>query len=297
MKKITFSLLSICVILYSCKKDHKIAPSVSALQKVTFTVGFSQSTGGIAINSVNNKSLKTNSAPDTALTNHIDGLYYMIFDSVGNLVQNISQSKTDTAFGHYTENLHIGKYTIAIAGGSGMTINPGTLNKQTIYGGFAFDTFFERLQITVGITPVNQAFSLHRLTSKLIININDAIPANATYAKVGLYGVGNSYAVGTDVISTTTITSYLYSNIPGAAVGTTNYQISGIFLYAAPFSADIAVADNSNLTTVYGEKVVSNITGAPNKITKLSGNLFGGTGGGQVGADTTWKAPILQTFP
>ena len=301
MKKVLFVLIAICVIAASCKKDHKIITPVSTLQKVSFAVGFSQSTSIInSKNPLKVNSLATNSStPDTALTNYISTLYYMVFDSAGNLIHNITQLSSDTAFGHYTDNLHTGKYTVAVAGCTGMTLVAGTLSSEYLGGGFSHDAFFERVTITVANAPLTQPISLNRITSKFIVNINDAIPANATYGLVRLIGVANDYFVGTDQIGTSVSNPYYYT-IPATAAGTTNYQMSGIFLYMAPFTTDIEVAQSSDpAATVYGAKTVQNVTGQANKITILSGNLFGGSGGGglQVVPDTIWNIPIIKTFP
>ncbi|MGZ3766120.1 MAG: hypothetical protein ACXVB0_19605 [Mucilaginibacter sp.] len=304
MKKLFLGLILVYVMMLSCKKEHHSTVNVSqsTTHKVTFTVGFSQGVGAIQINSLKTNSFSTSSAPDTSLTNHIHNLYYMVFDSVGNSVHNITQASTDTAFGKYTDNLHPGKYTVAIAGGTNLTLNSGNLAATYISNsnGFVNDAFFEKVSIIVGNTDLTQGFSLNRITSKLVVNINDALPNDPqAVGKLTLSGVGYAYFVGTGNISNVQNAGYSYV-IPASALGTKNFRMTTYFLYNGPFTAEIYCGVNPAL--IYGDKIVTGVTGAANKITILSGNLFGGggtnsTGGFQVAVDTAWNSTVTKTFP
>ncbi|MDB5137936.1 MAG: hypothetical protein JWP37_4539 [Mucilaginibacter sp.] len=305
----------------SCKKDHsKDNNPVSKLQKVAFKMGFAKSTGSFQTNSL----IINSTTADTSLTNHIDVLYYMVFDSVGNNVHNITQLASDTAFGHYTDNLHSGKYTVAIAGGkTGLMISSGSLTQQYLFygviyptvsgsylpGPFDQDAFFYRSAITVGNTSSSQNISLSRIVSKLIVNINDAIPTNTKQAQLTLSYYANKYFVGDGSTGTyhkpsDASTTYAYTyDITSTDWGKTNYQLSTLFLYNnSPMTVDLWFADNSSPGRIEGEKTISNITGQANKVSKLSGNLFGGAGvtsigGFKVTVDSLWNTPVIRTFP
>lgn len=317
MKKILFGFLLICIAFSSCKKDNKgIIPTVK-LQKVTFNLGFTQSTGTFQTNS-----LRVNSTtPDTSLTNHIKVLYYMVFDSAGNNVHNITQLSTDTSFGHYTDNLHSGKYTVAIAGGNpNLVISPGNLTKQYMYyqvnvptfddplpGPFDQDAYIYRGTFTVVNTALSKNVTLTRAGSKLLVNVNDAIPNNTVQAQLTLNYYVNTYFVGTGSTGLYTLTSEGFStsttytyNIKSTDWGKTNYQLSTLFLYGTkPMSVTITFYGQN---TTIAQKEVQNVTGMPDKVTILSGNLFGGAGNPsagsfQVAIDSAWNTPIIKTFP
>ena len=317
MRKISLLLVLISVAIVSCKKEHKPVQPVSSTQKVTFTVGFSQTTQAINSGKLVANALNVNSTPDTSLTNHINIIYYSVFDSAGNLLHNVYQTSSDTSFGHYTDNLHAGTYTVTISAGTNIGVSGGgtdLLSNAFIYGpggvnssqGFVSDVFFKRISVTVGNNAVTSAVALNRLTSRLIVNINDAIPANSNYAKITISNVASRYYVGDDhIINVNGVGNnggtYNYT-IPASAAGTLNYRIVTDFMYLADFDAGIEVGQTTNqVTTVYGSKAVPNVTAVPNMITLLSGSLFGGTGthstgGFQVATDTSWNTPIVKTF-
>lgn len=313
MKKILFAICLGVVVFVSCKKDYTKdnGPSTQT-QKVTFKLGFSKSVGSFQTNS-----LKTtySTTPDTALSNHIDVIYYMVFDSNGGKVHDITQLSSDASFGSYTDNLQPGTYTVAVAAGkTGLLIYPGILSQQYLFcgviyptvsgdylpGPFDKDAFFNKSTVTVGTTALNQNISLNRIVSKLVVNINDAIPVNTASLQLTLSYYANEYFIGdgsTAVYNTPTKTYsyYAYSyNVANSDWGKTNYQLSTLFLYGSPFTADIG--------TLTADKVVTNVTGQANKVTLLSGNLFGGAGASNTGSfttlvDTTWNTPIVKTFP
>ena len=316
MKKILFTLLAIGVIIISCKKDHSKEntpkPPVGALQKVTFKAAFSISTGYVQVHSLSTNSLGTSSTPDTALTNHIKELYYMVFDSAGNNLHNIQQLSTDTAFGHYVDNLHPGKYTIAIAGGTGFTVQGGKLTAPTgavtpayCYSNPFAEFFFGKTVITVNSSSLSQSVNLDRKTSKLVVNIKDALPTQPASLGITLSGAGTKYYIGYDSIGAplnAPNSAALSYSIPASARGTTNYQIAATFFYDGPFTVDLSCTSTSSNFIIYGEKVISGVAGGRNKITTLTGNLFGGSGTSQTGGfqatlDTTWTTPVNVSFP
>lgn len=306
MKRILFGLIVVGAVMASCKKEHsKPAPPMQGgLQKVTFSAGFSVSTGYIqSTHHIITNSLGINSTPDTALTNHISELYYMVFDSAGNKVHYITQLSTDTAFGHYIDNLHPGIYTIAIGG----SVNSNFLAIGSSLSGVGYtngdwgggEFFFGKTTFTVGNVPVSQSVQLERKSSKVVITIKDALPAdtNATF-KLAVPGVGTTFAINRENFGTN---GEIYENYQvGSAAGTKNFQLTFIYYYAEPFNIEISCV-NATRNIVYSQRTISTVQGGINKITNLSGNLFGGQGTGQSGGfqtslDTTWQTPVVVPF-
>jgi hypothetical protein len=313
MKKILLGILIIGVVITSCKKDNSKKDDPKPLQKVVFNVGFSK-----AVTDFQLSRLRTNSTtPDTSLTNYIDILYYMVFDASGNSVHNISQLSTDTAFGHYIDNLQAGSYTVVVAGGkAGLSIfngslssaylyydSGGTQNPQHVPGFFTQDAFVSKTTVTVGATALSHAFALNRIVSKIVVNINDKIPASATEIQANINFAANVYKVGDG--STTTGTNGIFNpfvggNVPANAIGTTNYQLNGLILNNSSHAIDVEIIATGTGGTILADKPLNNVTFQPNKETLLSGNLFGGSGntsnGFQVATDTTWNTPVTRAF-
>lgn len=320
MKKILFGLIILCVIFSSCKKEHKNAmePDTS-LHEVTFNVGFSAITTGFET-----RALKVNSTTaDTSITNNIDVIYYMVFDSNGNGLHTITQLKTDTGFGHYVDKLRTGSYTVVIsAGKTGLLFSPNVNNtlsntflyyhspdifSQTFVYAFNEDAYYKKIALTVSGSNSSQSVALDRITSKLTLNIEDAIPLSATYGLLTISGAANEYFVGTG--TTTIVTSLDYTNIvtvshhfTAAEINTTNFKFSTAYLYnGGPLSVSVLCGTTPPNMIIFGEKNISNVTGAVNTPTYLTGTLFGGSSSGTgVGftpsLDPVWNAPVVTHF-
>ena len=312
MKKIFFILIMACIFCCSCKKEgSKGSQPKTQLQPITFKVGFSEHLA----NFQNAHLIVNSTSTDTALTNYINVMYYMVFDSIGNSVHNITQLSTDPNFGSYTDNLHPGKYTVAIAAGkTGLGIVAGaSLSKQyiaysnNVTNHFTQDAFFQKISLTVSNTPSSQNISLNRITSKLIVNINDAIPNGASRLLLSINGDVDAFFVGSASPGYSPNGSGLDNPLirlvlPPADAGKTNYQLSTLFLGNSNSSLNVNIecdgTGQQGQLMVYSIKPVSSVAFQPNKITILSGNLFGGSGSGnvQVSADTTWSNHVTIGF-
>jgi len=331
MKKFLFGLVSVYIVLASCKKEHSkdLGPS-KATHQIVFNVGFSKSIVDFATGKLKVNSLKDN-ATDTALTNNVKVLYYAVYDSSGNSVHTIQQLSTDAAFGSYTDHLASGTYTLIVAaGGDSLKISSDTygelvrsLGLDVLSYGFsdnveaprwyAFngDTFCKKITLNVSNTDATQNISLDRITSKLVINIEDALPANAKTIYVSC-NPSYKYYVGLNLPSSHhTYNDYSITvPVPAGLAGTTNYKVSMILLTGTPFNVEISCSSTPPPTNLSGtptpviiaDKVINNVAGQANKVTLLSGSLFGGatthsTGGFTVSVDTAWNAtPITKSF-
>lgn len=317
MKRYIYSMIFVCLVILSCSKDHSKETGIAeGTHKVVFKVGgFSQQSGGFETRGVTTNRLTTNAA-DTSLTNRISVLFFAVYDSSGKLVSLTKQLSTVSYFGTYSNNLRAGNYTIAIAGGGksfsyeaipyvpGVAADAQSLSTDVlIYRGADIninpfsDTFFKKIALTVSSGDVTQNITLNRITSKLDINIQDAIPANTTSITARTdVGVAAWFLVGTETPSSEE-EIYLVNNIPANKIGTSNYTISTIVLYKSPVTIDL-YAKNSKGET-FAEKIIKNVTFEKNKLTVLSGSLFGGSGPNSTNPviDTAWGGtPILKNF-
>jgi len=332
MKKFLFGLMLVCIVMASCKKEHSKDPGTNkTTHKVVLNVGFSRSTVIFESNSLKINSLKENAA-DTALTNYVEVLYYVVYDSNGNIVHTIKQLSTDSNFGSYTDNLAAGTYSLIVAaGGQSLILSSDSygdaysLSTDVLsYGfndpvggglqpwhGFSGDTFYKKITLTVTNADVSQGISLDRITSKLVVNIEDALPANAKTIYVEC-SPSYYFHIGSGTASPTSVDGaglriQAIGTVSAAQIGTTNYKVALFFLTSAPFSARVYCSSlppptDGNVKNIIADRTVPAVTGQPNKVTLLSGSLFGGatthsTGGFTVSFDTTWNAtPITKSF-
>ena len=322
MKKVLLVFILICSVILSCKKNHQGKTGQSDdPQQVSFNVSFKQLGGAFQTNSVETNAV-TNA--DTSLTNHLYLIHYIVFDAAGKYVSHTTQLFNDANFGHFTMLLQPGNYTIAVAGGrSGLEIVPftGTLTTAYLwynngtsdpYNHYFKETFFYKAAITVGHANLTQNISLTRITSRIQFNIEDAIPQNATVATIGISAVSGllnfRYYIGDGSVDNGDIPTNhdnfsASTAIPAAAVGTTNYQVSGDYLYSAAQTVNATLAITNPITKItYGSVQINDINaGGANKLVHLTGKMFGGTpvqnsNGFHMSVDTAWNATVVKGF-
>lgn len=320
----------------SCKKEHNNTGQTpeKGQYKVTFNVGFSQQTGSFQTNG-----LKTNSAASTpattALSDQADIIYLIVYDSSGNRIQVIKQLSSDSGFGFLTDSLNRGTYTIVMAAGkTGLILTTGVTYDR--YGEITYassnilstdmltygilgdvnmqDTFYKKFTLTVPGTP-SQSISLDRITSRLKIVVEDAIPFNASKLQLSFYAA-RLFKVGSGQTAVVWNGDLQLASIPLAPsdIGTTNYTYTSAPFFGPPpppptipqfntvgisFTAPSTASVSS---PVIASTTVLNVLYSPNKITVLTGNLFGGanspaTNGFHWSADTSWNStPTTKLF-
>jgi hypothetical protein len=323
MKKSLFGFMLVCMIIVSCKKEHsKDSQPGQTSRKVVFNVGFSQQI--VDFNTGNQKvnNLKSDAVAAT-LASKIDILYYAVYDSVGHKIHVIKQLSTGSSFGSYTDILNPGKYSVVVAGGktgfllgpdleggnatsrlSTDVINYGSYTKAgtSVWNPFNKDAFFKNIAITVGKTDISQSFALDRIVSQMVVNIKDAIPSSVKTIGVSLIShLSDRFLIGTGTaVPSSTSSINVIDTLASSDIGKTNYQISTIFLYSAPFGVQIVASSNLDFVAGVIANKAATATGQPNTQTILSGYLFGGGGSGGISVkiDTAWNsAPIVKTFP
>jgi|GEM_PF-2186696 len=319
MKKSLPALVLVFLII-SCKKEHKTRQTGDVQHKVAFNVGFSQQ---IVDFSTGTKKLNTLKTDAVTLADKIDVLFYAVYDASGNQIHVIKQLATDSGFGSYTDILNPGTYNVVVAGGkAGFSLAPDlqsgistsklstdVLNYgsrivsggTTVWNSFNKDAFYKKIQLTVANTDLTQNFALDRIVSLLVANINDAVPSNVKTIGIILSPMPNRFQIGSGLPSTAAGGGVgVIDTLSASDIGKTNHQLSTIFLYSQPFNFTIKASSGLDFnTSLVANKTSSGITGAPNTKTNISGNLFGGAGGGSnVKIDTSWNStPIVKSFP
>ncbi|HTD98290.1 MAG TPA: hypothetical protein VK668_03355 [Mucilaginibacter sp.] len=326
MKKSLLGLISICILILSCKKEHSGGtPPDQTTHNVGFQVTFSQRTVQFQTSGLHNGNLKVNSLATTALTDMVDVIYYSVYDASGNNVHLITQLSSASGFGSYVDNLHAGTYTVVIAAGkSGMILGrapeatSSKLGTDIIYygtGGFNRDAFYSKFSLTVTNSNTTNNVTLDRITSELTVVISDQIPLGVKTMGV-VYGAGTTsrFSIGTGTpVTGGSAPPPLIDTLALSDIGTKNHQFSGLFLAATPTvrvqifaknGPDNLLEPGPHYSNLVAAKTLQDVTSQANAQTILTGYLFGGNGTGSSGGftatiDTTWISnPALnKTFP
>lgn len=323
MKKYFLYAALISTVLFSCKKDSTAPTPVSQDNSkkydVTFNVtGFSQSQAPFSIYAAApNKMASTNTQADT-LAQSIGVLYYSITDSKGAVVSNITQYPADSTFGTTKLQLSPGNYHLNIVGGLyryqnsfgsnlGLLINSGTAN-QFIYADIntrqkhSFgDAFLKSMDITVGNTAGNYNIRLDRVVGQVEVNVQDAIPANASFLFIQIFN--DHYILKSDGTSEGSTGQQIGTSAPipnGTYVqnltpGATNTK-AYIFVLNTESAMSVEITCYDSNHKIIADRTINNVTAQPSHITLLTGNLFTGSSGSGVGVsyNTAWNVQTLN---
>jgi hypothetical protein len=310
MRKTLLVAVVSALFLFSCKKEH--SPQVKPAQKmykVTFDMasGFTQT-----INSLKEGKQQTNALQlDTATSNiaaYASVIQLGIFDGSGNFVRKIQQTAGHVSnFGVIVDSLATGTYTvIAVAGQTGVTLD---WNNTIQAGGDVYyttaarpfspwgDTFYDKFQLTITNGPVNQTVALTRIVSKVEIDFNDVIPANASRLEVEINQDDFLYLTSNGTPSQPDTVTY-HLTIPNSAKGTNTYKVSEIVLNTAtPFNVLLTAYDSNN--NVIATHTVIDVTCTANQRTILTGNFSNSSTNNNTGTqfnvsvDPSWNSPTI----
>lgn len=214
-------------------------------------------------------------------------LWVMDYDGDGNLVQQMHQTADDAAFGSPSLSLSYGSHVIRFVASRGK--NP-QLSDGILMWESASDTFWAEYPVTVNAgTAAVHNVTLSRMSSRLGITINDAIPDGV--ATIGItpsvwyrgLNIATGGAAGQTSGETVTI------NIPASRIGTTGTALQ-IFCISpvSEWTANITVTARDADGNVMGQ---ATITAAPfrrNRTTAYSGSLFSSDKAFTLTLDAEW---------
>ena len=218
---------------------------------------------------------------DDALTD----LY--LFDGTTQLVHQTSDQED---FGTVTVLLTTGSHTLHFIAtrSSVLAIENGVLTCTSLK-----NTFGKTVNLNVSGSGDNNV-TLDRLTGKLVITINDAIPTGAGQLRIQ---IGDRYT-SLDVASLYGVNETAFDQKVNIAskVGQTGYQIT-LFMLAPDadgYETTFTITATNTSSQVIGQATCT-ITIAPNTKTLLSGNLFTGTRS-FISLNSAWNADIEESF-
>lgn len=314
MKKINLIFIVLCsVVIFSCKKDKKEPiPTGGKLRALSFTLpGFSQSKGPI---DAANSGLKTNAVtpPDS-----VPQLVYRIYDSNGTVLKTVIHLSDDPNYSHFTDSVPAGTYTVVFAAGydkfqlAGNKLSldyfwyydhndPDYISNQGAQ--LWSDVFYKKLTLTVGTQDITQNVELQRPLAQVVLNVEDAIPANVKTLRLNFTETNLRYSIAQDKFIIVEgqhigfdVTLPNNHSLKNLVTGSINNKISALTAnIGTPFAITITCYDAA-ANIVLQKKI--NISCEPNKVTLVSGKLFStsGTNSIKVTTNTTWnpdKTPI-----
>ena len=210
-----------------------------------------------------------------------------LFDGTTQLVH---QTSDQAEFGTITVLLTTGDHTLHFVAtrSTGLSYENGILACTSLK-----NTFGKTMQLNVA-GGGDQNVTLDRLSGKLIITINDAIPSGASNLRIQLGGRYTSLDIAS-LYGTSPAAFDQNVNISGR-VGQSGYAIT-LFMLAPDaygYETDFTLTATNASSDVIGQ-ATGTITIAPNTKTLLSGNLFTGTRS-FISLSTGWNTDIEESF-
>jgi hypothetical protein len=275
MKTQLLCSIAICLLTLSCTKEKNI----NSENDQKYDVNFNLSTFSQEI--VNLKSAKS-------LSDNIGYLYYFVYNNGGLLVSSKTQTSSDSTFGHISDKLLNGSYTILFVGGKNKCFIQNNDNLTNVYCSnnyVGFDSFYKLINITISNSNISQSVSLDRNVNYLEAIIIDTVPNNA--AKISMYisdfGGGFRFIDGSTYVWNANIIDKL---VGISDIGEPNFKI-GTFMFPPyeSFTVNLRCYDSSN--TLLADKIINSVVCIKNKRTILTGKLFDGIGGGNASFTVT----------
>ncbi|MBE9586328.1 FimB/Mfa2 family fimbrial subunit [Mucilaginibacter sp. JRF] len=310
MKKIIIGLCVTSLIASGCKRENKPGPETTDGKKynISFNVtGFTQQHQNLSANAVDDSLIYVKESEP-----QVKVLSVRVYNDQGTLVNIKGSADYQSDFGNLSMELSSGNYTAYFFGAINDDIRgleprdaSYTTQSEVIDDGttglffyqntgsiiqFRRESFFNKLDFTVSATSgLTHPVQIQRIVAKVIVQVEDAIPANLKSISVNVDSTYKEFAFkGTyEREKNGTLTIY---QIPASL-----YQKKGrkfaFYTLVDPNSLNkVSITCTFNGTNNTTVKTIENVPLNPNAITILSGNLFGGTG---LKVDTAWNSEVI----
>ena len=278
MKKVLF-FSALAALLIGCKGKNEPTQANLQTNQVTFNVqGMTATTEPMDA---------PRKAPASLIDDSDELTDLYLFDGTTQLVH---QTSDQAEFGTITVLLTTGNHTLHFVAtrSTGLSYENGILACTSLK-----NTFGKTVQLNVA-GGGDQNVTLDRLSGKLIITINDAIPSGASNLRIQLACRYTSLNV-TSLYGVSPSSFDQNVNISGK-VGTSGYQIT-LYMLAMDecgYDTDFTLTATNSSSQVIGQ-ATGTVTIAPNTKTLLSGNLFTGTRS-FISLNSAWNADIEESF-
>ena len=216
----------------------------------------------------------------------------------GVLVQQVHQDdNTADDFGQPVMNLAYGSHHVYFIASRGQTATLDTEN-HVIKFTKVLDTFYKDYSVDVVSTSNgNRAVTLDRVVTRLRLTFTDAISSDAATINftphIWHYGWDYINAVPADTKTDQTVTV----NIPASEVGNTGLQANLYgFSTTTEWTTDVAISSKTTGGDIIGSATITNVPFKANRISELSGPLFGSEGSMALSLNSSWDAAYNGTW-
>lgn len=267
MKFKNLAILMACFLMFSCSKDETVETK-EVKRDIKFNVSsFNQEITDISY---------TKSLGET-----VGYLNYMVFNSSGSLVKEVTQTKSDANFGVISDQLAAGSYTIIFIGTKQKPnhINTTSLNENSIYYtqdlASIYDSFYKKVVITVDKNNIAQNVVLDRFVSYVEVVLSDVMPSYVKKVNVNIENEASFFYFNSGETSNFFFSANFEKEVTTADVGKPNFTVGNFSLNTkTPLTINIKAYDVDN--KVIAEKKVSNVICMKNRKTILTGKLIEG---------------------
>ncbi|MFD2163101.1 hypothetical protein ACFSJU_11915 [Paradesertivirga mongoliensis] len=226
------------------------------------------------------------------LKNYAKYFYYRAYNSAGVKVSEKSQVSSDANFGTINDVLDPGSYTIVfVAGNKPLALSNYGLNSDHIYDpaeDYWDDTFFKKINITVGTESSTHPVTLERIVGALELTLLDALPHNAAKLRISAEYERSTYQLK-DGATAGTATKAKDFILTQADKGQANRQF---LMHILNFSRalNITLTTYNAQNTVLSTRTINGVWFHQNRKTIVKGNLSAGTQF-TVTVDPVWGTP------
>lgn len=291
---------SLCMgLLAACKKEGADSPAPAATQTaVTFTVDdLVQS-----VSPLSKSGPHTVSAEGDTLSKYANYLSYVVFNAKGVMIHGayhgpqfygyevydhggprwLKSATTVPAnqqpFGVINDKLDGGVYTVVFIASKTPVGIGGRELRYSFFSNFDTevwnDTFYKKIQVTVGASPLTQSVRLDRVVAGLEVNLKSGLPANASRLSISLENENSRLFIPSGKKGGAANIKTRNFSLTAADTGTPNKKFMVHVLNTeTPLFVTIRAYDAQNV--LIKEKRIPNVRFFTNQKTVLSGDLDG----------------------
>ena len=216
----------------------------------------------------------------------------------GNLVQQIHQDdNTAEDFGKPVMNLAYGSHHVYFIASRSQSATLDTEN-HVIKFGKVLDSFYKDYEVSVVATSNgNRAVTLDRVVTRLRLTFTDVVDANAAtinFAPTTWY-YGWDYVTGTPADAKTD--QVVSITIPDSEKGKAGLQANLFgFSGADVWTTDVAINSKKGDQTIIGQATLLDVPFKANRISEMSGPLFGTEGAMTLSLNSSWDDAYNGTW-
>lgn len=225
-------------------------------------------------------------------------VWVLDYDADGNLLQQLHQDdNTAEDFGKPQMHLAYGSHHVYFIASRGTGAVLDTENR-TITFAKSFDTFYKDYEVAVVSTSNgNRAVTLDRVVTRLRLTFTDAVDANAATINITPHTWYYAWDYVNGVPAGVAIDQVVSITIPDSEKGKSGLQASIFgFSTATEWTTDVAINSKKSDNTVIGSATLTAVPFKANRISEMSGPLFGSEGDLTISINSDWDDAHTGTW-